>query len=580
MATRTAIAAKDRQARKDIADADRRENRRQYEKSYKQKEFEANSKHLANSAKAVKDLAGATGTLGALMNDPEWYKKFNLSNYSVNLPTFYRLGSQLKQNWLKQNVYDTVPGIAVINFHPTLPNNYENGSWPNNNYQTSPINQSLTRFMAEIRKLNSRVGEYDPSDLGLYWYSVIGIIYALGRLTKALKFYNTYYAENRYFAKACIRSCGFDVTDFLANVPEYKARLMKWIELFNSNVVLPKSLDLLKRAFWIANVVVREHKTNCSQIYHFNSICDMRLDDEEQNVKFTLLTSELKFANYTTNIEYMIQTLFNSVGVVTMTADLRAAFPDSVLLKYPEFHGDEIMTYSESVHDLEQIHNLRTLPVNLASFGTTDGDIFSSSAGQNMSHRDIIVDNDGYLVQGAVSGGNILPLIYNDTQTNRDKLPIYANGTDANFLNFYDSDYVSDDAILEATRLRSILNDYDSNLGGAAIKFVGTELVTDIVLMIADVTQDYFNCVYVYTEIDNDITIDITNQQALALADASTFDWLPIIQFFASDDDDWRYTFGEIDHAVYISNQNLKLIHEGCSFSLFYVSDFGKSHVG
>jgi hypothetical protein len=568
MATRAAIAAADRKSKEEIAAKERYQKDRHFKEENRREWFKANSQHLKNSAGATKDLVGAAGGLGKLMNnDPEWYKRYGYNPFAAALPDFYRLGTRQFPSWRdKSDTQEPVPGIMVFTFQDTLPNQNETNVVNSTYYKGSPINVSLTRFMANLRKLNSRIGDYDPADLGLYWYAIRSHIEVIGMVVKALQIYNTYFATNAYFARSLILASGFDPDDFCEHIAEYKLLIQKHINLFNASAVVPTNLSFILRGIWLSTCLVKDHESDASQIYMFRPYSFGHLSSDESTVVYSKVSYPISYNTVRNRLETNSDNLFNSVGIVTMTADLRSAYGNSVMQFNPDING--VVAFSSSKHDLEQIHNLRTLP----GYQKADGSIGVS----DLSALNIFQDTDGYLKQG--NGTSCIYVTWDAVFEDMamDDLSVSA-ARDYEYLDFYDEESCTPDMYLEATRLRTVIfSSQATGLNGRLIKYNGTEVVTygEMYWLRPDRLDVY--TAYFTTDIGIlNATLILIDAWFKLLHQYSTFDWLPIQRYFLQLEDydggpEYWHDIGELDHVVTLPQQNLKWLHEVATLSEFY----------
>lgn len=573
--TRAAIAAADRKSKETIADKDRAAREVIEKRKHGLEEKRLNVDRVSSAAKATKDLVGAA----KLFNHPEWYKKFGSDQYTAQLPTYNRVGLETALHFLSDNNQTNnnlvwsgqrvVPGIMVIEYYPTLPNQ----QYSSNGYKFSPVNVGLARFMSELRKMNSRIGDYDASDFGLYWYAAVDYLWLIQRTRTAIEAYNTYFIDNAYYARALIKALGFDDSNFIAHIAEFKYLIDRHINTFNSSIVLPMNLTFIQRRAWLARAIVKDHKSSVSQLYIFRQLKLGVLSEDEGSVNYQGPTVFNNWNLTTTEntLNTMLSRLTNSVGMQTMMADLRAGIPESNFIKLESLDASKTIDFIEGDYELEQIHNLQTLPV----FANDSTGAFNPVSPDN-STINIHAMADGFIAQGTPNAAKTAlttPGIAFNTPDNSQEAGIidYATIDRTPFLNFYD-DAAGNDDILEATRLRCGWR-YDDDNSQIYVGIRGTEVVSHLTIY-----------VYTYAKVLNAITLGtyITGSKALdfegeACALLSRFDWCPIVTFIGYQpvDDNYEYTgfytFGELDKIVLCNNDNLMLLHEQCSLSLFYV---------
>lgn len=522
--------------------------------------------------------------LGA--QDPEWYKQFvqDLDKYT-NINLFYRLGAPIDKNNTPlfknhlNSIEGRIPGICRIEFAPTIGSQERLVSAAG----LSDSQQSFNMFLTQMRKLNSRVGEYEPTEIGLALNCSVDLAAMIERLGFVLKVSITFDGENRYIGDAIILAAGFNPSDVRTNRAEYLQEHAMLVKQFNTNIVIPRELSLVKRRIWMQNLLLRDCGSSRSQLYMFYQNSYFIYDDVNNgaNVYIMPQNNQITLGTFIAQIKQRYLAIVDSPTLVTMYSDMRAAFSDDKLFKLFDISMDEEVTFIESDEIMEQIHNLDTLV-------TREGqqpDIDYNSV-------KLYTNSNGYLCQGNSSSQYLG--IRSQTVVTQDELnlqEVKSMLVDAKLLNYYqESDYVSGDDILVSTRLKA---DFHLESGYLYYNICGTELVSKMRIFNIDLTDNIINAsvqdVYKYifrTVITAGETEYMSIAQAIRYGQLSCFNEHPICHYWLVYNNNGTHTLrdtlinGEIENYALISSDNLRQIHKACVMSEYFVkeSEFNRNN--
>lgn len=522
--------------------------------------------------------------LGA--QDPEWYKQFleNLDKYT-NINLFYRLGAPIDKNNTPlfknhlNSIEGRIPGLCRIEFAPTIGSQERLVSAAG----LSDSQQSFNMFLTQMRKLNSRVGEYEPTEIGLALNCSVDLAAMIERVGFILKVSITFDGENRYIGDAIILAAGFDPDDVRANRALYLQEHVALVKQFNTNIVIPRELSLAKRRIWMQNLLLRDCGSGRSQLYMFFQNSYFEYDDVNNgaNVYIMPQNGHILLSTFIAQIKRRYLAIVDSPTLVTMYSDMRAAFSDDKLFKLFDISMDEEVTFIESDEIMQQIHNLDTLV-------TTEG----TQPDIDYNSVKLYTNTNGYLCQGNSSSQYLGIRCQTSLTSNELGLQaIKAMLTDAKLLNYYqESEYVTGDDVLVSTRLKS---DFHLESGYLYYNICGTELVTKMRIFNIDLVDNIINqgIQDLYKYVIRSVSANADTQymsiaQAVRYGQISCFNEHPICHYWLVYNNSGNYSLsdtlivGEIENYALLSADNLRQLHKACVMSEYFVkeSEFNRNN--
>nr|UVJ88916.1 putative capsid protein [Picobirnavirus sp.] len=516
----------------------------------------------------------ASFKLGA--QDPEWYKQFVKDlNKFTNLNVFYRLGEAVDDEdhplFKSNSVQQRVPGVMSINFIPSIGSQERLQSA----VALSDSQQSFNMFLTQMRKLNSRVGEYEPTEIGLALNCTVDLASMIERVGWALKVAITFDGENRYIGDGLLLAAGFDADDIRTNRAKYLQEHDILVAQFNSNIVIPVDLSILKRRVWMHNLILKDCGSRRSQLYIFKQMFYHVFDDVNNGTnvyEMPLSGQVISLSTFISQIKIRYEAILNSPTLTVMYSDMRAAFEDSKLFKLYNVNSTDECSFVESDEIMQQIHNLDTAY-----------NLYDITAYVNPNSIKLHTSTDGYLYQGTETSARTgISITYEDTSINvfnKAAESGYINGS-KKFMNFYqEPEYITGDDILVSTRLMSIPHfEQEGDNVIAYYTTTGTEVVFNMTIydILANNNSGItFNATPIY-KYYIDASLDDYEKILVASSLVSTFNEHPIIFYLTGPLASTPiikdfFTFGEVENYLTISNSNLTQLHKACVMSEYYV---------
>lgn len=471
----------------------------------------------ANAAsKAASDVIGGIIKAGvaAAANDPTWYKQFIKDSSPItNLPQFWPLGTEVDLGLL-DGKQQSIAGILVYEYMQTL-------GAQSSNYLKSAINVAIGNVTAMLRRTNSRIGSYDPADIGTYLFHVAITASHLINAGVILKAATSFDKYNLYIGSGVVAAKGFgsDFVNIRNRRAEFIFRLNALIKRFNTSLPLPQ-ISLAARYSFLNNLVIKDASVKNSQLYIFRPAYYSSWSDASNMITLTPVPST--FDAYLTALEDAVSQFLNDADMIVLMSDIRQGMQDK-FYTVSEVGLDETLTVAESDEVLSQINNIE---VALAP-------IWPQS-------RIIRQNPDGILVQGydplepggtdylggiVLSSDGTSPYISSGVEAALDDTNTHPVG-----LNFYHEDVTADD-ILVASRFK-LRYDKASSSGGTVgyVAACGSEIVTKLYILTKDANQ-----AHVYTETAiyqlwafNGTSVPLAQINQIALM--AKFDWAPYLK--------------------------------------------------
>lgn len=250
----------------------------------KNKEIEAENKRKADELRSKEDIAlkdrrqrdkeskrsTAVGGLTGLtrmfrFNDASWYKNLpEVANENAGLPTVY-------QNIIPALDNGKLPSLGVIYYANAFGDAFSKDN-PNGMSSISTLNLSARQLMTQLRKLNSRIAVYDPSDLFQVIIAQMELFRFLTRVRRAIQLYHLYNYFNPTRNKAIIELLGFNYNDMTKHLKDYEKWISTKIDEANENLVVPSGLTLFKRKYLLDSTVYAEGSGSNAQLICCNPI--------------------------------------------------------------------------------------------------------------------------------------------------------------------------------------------------------------------------------------------------------------------------------------------------------------------
>jgi hypothetical protein len=546
------------------------------EKELKEKEMgvDRESSRRAAGAKILSSVIKA-----AKFQDVSWYKKvFEKLESFGSIPNYHRTGFDVYTE-SKLGTY-CHGGVAVINWLPSIGSQNQIKTIPLN-AMNNPIYFSINNLQQQLRKRNSRIGEYDPSDIALYLLGSVDIIEDVERAKFLLNLLFTQSNENKYYGMGVMQALGYSYAGECLRRAENIQNLQTLIRDVNENIPVPYTLAYLQRRKWLAQFICRDAESPRSQIYVFKKEYNYQWDDTGNLLDYRKQSTSI--FDLLDSIRRRLNLIKDSSHFQHLLQDLRGAMtPDKWYKILPFEDVDMVIPYIQE--PLMQIENIVTIP---SWFDNTE-DIVKSGKVQ--------VTRSGYFYQGAdenhvgiwFDGLPQTTTITDDLINRFNKTPLI---TKTNILNFHDKLDPKADDIVIATRLQSYGEVFKQN---DMIVFTpltcGTEIVRCITLFGfttngSVLTKDLHTDEVFDTPISTgvfpsgeypdlvDKLMRASEFRYMPLINASTInDTTPEIVFYGKEPTAFR-TFGETNVYFPIAKGNIEILHRNCIISLFYLTD-------
>lgn len=488
------IATKDRKSKEDIAAKDRGQKDRQAFLNF-------GSGTVSSLGALLRGLAAITGS-----NDPAWYFKIPGVKETLNYPTYNVLGYAGKYG-TRTRPLPTVMSIKYLNTWGIG----ELGSHAGNHAEY-PINRAFSWLLTSLRSRNSRIGQYEPGDLGQTLVAGCDVFVQLLRLAKALGFAYKYQHSKLKLGNALITACGFNAVDFRAHLADYKTFYNSQASMANSALCLPKDIAYFSRKLFMASAVYADDELSESQIYVFTP--DTYLVYDEANAVVTQSQfSGQTYAQFIAMSNSQLDALVYSATLLTMWADIRGAYDEKDFIQLAPI--DTVFELQiPVVHEvLHQIMN--ALPL-----------ISGQGANDSVSTFDFELRQDS---DGLVYSNQVITWDSMD-QDEAGCLETVFNQLNCHRLNFYKDAPTTDD-LMVATRLHPsyIVRKLSATSIELYIDISGTEVISEMAIYVYDDNSSSFvesGVTLINTtgdKTDEDVNIIIENY--------SSFDWKPFATF-------------------------------------------------
>nr|AVX53413.1 putative capsid [Marmot picobirnavirus] len=403
-------------------------------------------------------------------NDIAWWNKSSLyalaSNVQYNkMPGYiydqshlyyYRSPAEGGSLQLEGGFNQAYPGIAVVNYYPTLGKSVDSNS---------PVNLAFTSLFTElVAHFNSSVVNFQQMDLALITLAIHSIVNQIAELERALGLTNVYFRENAYYPKAIMEATGLRFDDVANQKGVYVLELQSLVQSFNA-ISVPDYLDLFKRAMQLGRNVYMDEDNIMGQTYMFRSNGYYIYEDIHSKLTYHDWDVDPEI----TNVELRLRTLKECIGALRNSEDLgnilgavRRAFPDTALITLDIPTSADIIL---PVHDRNvtwQVNNLMATGSDVLGLDVTQDPVAN------------ILKCEPYIeITSDVS--DLYNLLRHHVH--------YSGFSDEFIVNSYNGE-IGPEFMMEATRLMYALQPFSSELadGSKVYKLAtfGTEIVRDV----------------------------------------------------------------------------------------------------
>lgn len=312
-------------------------------------------------------------------NDPSWYSKYpQLVSDTASLFFSNPLGSKVEKarpgTESDTNIsLDYVPGIMTVNTI-AVPG-YSNTA-------NSPVNAIARGIYSYIRHANSGHANYDSPDLMMYLLAVDTCYSFWASCVRAYGIARMYNVRSRYLAVQFLEAMGFDPTDILANLAQFRATINNFAVKMSSYAV-PASMDFFRRHTDMYMKVYLDEPSPKAQSYMFKLAMYYTFDNTSQDGGKLLLnqfpSSKLTLSDVQTVMDSLINPIISDEDMNIMSGDILKAYTDGGIFKVPIL-GEEYVT--PMVYDtvvLGQIENSVSAPdLESTTMGVTQDPTTSS----------------------------------------------------------------------------------------------------------------------------------------------------------------------------------------------------------
>lgn len=244
------------------------------------------------------------------INDPSWYKKFQPVETVISLPNFVSKTVPVKDTIVSESSRLTGNFLATMNYfkskmplpsvlvHHYLPHigkisdfdgitaSADDTDKINNSADSYPINTAMLRDLMQLGKFNSRTVIPDPSIMGFYIITVTDLYALATKLRLALSVALHYSSNDISIPRNIIEGLGFDYTEFVNHLKEWRAVLQEMICLINSALPIPSTLTYFSRRIWLAATIVKSTESSLSPIQLFDQFAYARVNDDATELTY------------------------------------------------------------------------------------------------------------------------------------------------------------------------------------------------------------------------------------------------------------------------------------------------------
>lgn len=456
-------------------------------------------------------------------NDASWYTANpQLLKDAANIPFFVPLGS-------KMDPLPSMPGIMILRYAPAFGVS-ENAS--------SPINIAARNVYSFIRHANSGHTNYESPDLMMYLLAMDSAYAYHAGMTRAYGILNTFSQTNKYLPKRLLESLGFDYTDLVSNLANFRYYINQYAVKLGS-LVVPNAFTYYQRHIWMNSNLYFDEDSIKGQIFAYKQqgfyVFQEVTSETGSSLKYKTFSGAHKLADIIKMGDELLNALVNSEDINIMSGDILKAYGDNTMKVgvVPEDYS-VLPVYNSEV--LNQIHNT----------------MFIGS----------ITDSDLTVTQ--VDGNIISRPKYNQTAA------MWAYFKNPPTLDLNDNN-PTPELVMVATRNMFMIDPSASSAGDQYVGTCSTELFMDC---------------YMYT-MDEAILLEDVSMKTASLATdiptaakriscATTFSRAPYIRVFLDDKEIDYLPIGQYENYTTVPFSVLKNLNETALLSMFDVPQMGR----
>lgn len=315
---------------------------------------------------------------GSSSNDPSWYgKNPELLKDAASINTSNISGDPILIDTTPQIIYTdralATPGICALEIRPSI--GHTQGS-------SKAVNMAAKNIYSFVRHANSGAANYDAPDLMM---AILAADQVFSMLAHAIRVYGTamvYNQKDRYTPEALINAMGFDFTDVMNNLANYRYRINQLIAQA-SVIWVPSNMPVVARHFWMYSNIYRDSEDDKAQYYLMVPASTWKFEPAQSTSGSSLSPIEFDYTNprtfgsFLNTIQEMLKPIVEDEDMGIMFGDLLKAYGKDNLfsLNMIEDSYTVLPVYNREV--LSQIHNSTSMLVEAAGVNQTDtGEIY------------------------------------------------------------------------------------------------------------------------------------------------------------------------------------------------------------
>lgn len=470
-------------------------------------------------------------------NDVTWYTKTpeQVAN-AANISFMNALGQnvQVFPN-INSNIQTSAPGVMRLGFIPTF---------GNPQVPSDAMNTAARKVYQFIRNYNSGSTNYEAPDLMKYFMLMDSAYAYAGFLIRTYGLINSYSAANRFWPETFFIASGVNFNDLKRNIAAFRTAVINYIAKVNSMVV-PGTLPIFQRHFWMASNVYKDSDSFWSQTYIYVPEVYAQYDKETADVRFRRINAlnddldNMHLLSYRELIS-IANTIIDSIALNedfnTMAGDVLKAYQGNVF----RIEGITAEYVLYPVYDpgvLNQMMNARAL-----GYLTKLGDRYTVSDEPNELVYALHEDVDTHAIQlvqyDTVNATH--PLFFKALSTGNLE-PYIATLRDRKYLINLTVENVTPLHVIESTRMTATSTLAYTESGGAynILDTCGADIITTFTIYHFDIasngelklaapqpfTSDYFM-------VDPTTYTRLSRTMMYNMIELASFDWHPTIQYF------------------------------------------------
>lgn len=321
-------------------------------------------------------------------NDKSWYNRIKpLSDAAANYPFGAPIGSRLlasnsfktykmgTQDITMQSSLESVPGICVINYVPTIGGTEDQA--------TAPVNMAAMQLFAYQRSKNSRSASYDAPNLMMYFMAMRSVYALYASLVRVYGSLNLSTPFGRYMPQALVRAQGFDYDDLTKNMAAFHYTINQFAyKLGQLNV--PAGMSIIDRNVWMNTGYYLDSQSVKAQMYLYRQEGYHRYTEAVEGPSFLQykpLTqyvsgdNGLTYEDINTLITDFLQPLLESEDLGTISADIIKAYGLENCITIAPIASNYATLPEYNPEVLTQIENTVLTGTIDTGIGSTDMDI-------------------------------------------------------------------------------------------------------------------------------------------------------------------------------------------------------------